>query len=178
MGIFSGAAHRSLAIRPSKIHGHGVFACRSFRKGEYIATIKGSKVIYKSYYRGQSNRYPDWIGMGHNTWIDPVDEFQYINHSCDPNVGVMGSRALKAYALRNIQEGEELTIDYSIIEGDSDFIFENNEPKHDKYRQYIGSIHSLPEEVFRSYLPFVPSYFKKLYEKEVLLGHGEHKTGK
>lgn len=84
----------------------------------------------------------------------------------------MGSRALKAYALRDIQEGEELTIDYSIIEADADFMFENNEHKHEKYRQYIGSIQTLSPEVFHSYLPFIPSYFKKIYQKEVLLKNG------
>ncbi len=160
--------HRPLAVRKSGIHGYGVFATTSFKKGRYIATVRGSKVTYKSYFRGQSNRYSDWIGVGKDTWIDPVDEFQYINHSCNPNVGMAGSRTIKAYALRDIEEGEEITIDYSTIEADAEFIFENGEPVHDKYRSHIGPIQSLPEEVYQSYLPFIPTYFRELYEREVL----------
>lgn len=164
----SGASHRSLAILPSGIDGYGVFVKKAFKKGAYIAAIKGSKVVYKSYFRGQSNRYSNWIGVGKDTWIDPVDEFQYINHSCDPNAGIAGKRTLKAYALRDIAAGEELTIDYSTVEEDHEFIFENTEPKHPKYRQFVGPIQSLPHEAFKAYLPFIPDYFKKVYEDEVL----------
>lgn len=163
-----GVSHRRLAIRKSSIHGHGVFAVVAFRKGEYIATVTGSKVIYKSFFRGQSNRYSDWIGVAKDTWIDPVDEFQYINHSCDPNVGMQGVRSLRAYALRDIAVGEELTLDYSIIEADTEYSFENEEPKHEKWRPYIGPVQSLPEDVYRSYLPFIPKYFQEVYEREVL----------
>jgi SET domain-containing protein len=159
---------RVLAIRESKIHGYGVFACKKFKKEQYIATIIGSQVTYKSYFKGQSNRYSNWIGIGKDTWIDPVDEFQYVNHSSNPNAGIKGTRILKVYALRDIELGEEITIDYSITESDKEFCFENSEPDHDKHRKYIGSIHTLPAHIFKSYLPFIPSYFRKIYEKEVL----------
>jgi hypothetical protein len=164
--------HRSLTVRKSGIHGYGVFAAKSFKKGEYIATVHGSKVIYKSHYKGQSNRYSDWIGVGKDTWIDPVDEFQYINHSCSPNAGAKGSRVLKVYALRDISVGEELTLDYATIEADGEFIFENNEPPNEHYRKFVGPVQSLPEEVYERYLPYIPAYFQKVYKDEVLSKNG------
>jgi len=39
-----------------------------------------------------------------------------LNHSCDPNVGVRGQ--ITFVAIRAIRAGEELTIDYAMIDGD------------------------------------------------------------
>lgn len=168
---------RPIAIKKSPIHGYGVFACKDFKRGDYIATVLGSKVEYKSYFRGQSNRYANWIGLGKNRWVDPVDEFQYVNHSCNPSAGLAGDRILKVYALRNIRAGEEITIDYSITEDDEAFEFMNCEPEHESHRKVIGPIQSLPVEVFKTYLPFIPTHFRKVYEREVLSKHDDTKGG-
>lgn len=161
-----------LAVRESAIHGYGVFTNEPIKKGKFIAELRGSRIHYKSSVYGQSNRYSDWIGIGKDIWIDPIDEFQYLNHSCNPNAGLTGSRKLRMHALRDIAEGEEITIDYSITEEDPDYCFENLEAGHSLFRQYIGPVQSLPREVFESYLPFVPDHFRKVYEREVLLkGH-------
>ena len=42
----------------------------------------------------------------------------HLNHSCDPNVGVQGQ--IVFVALRDIEEDEELTIDYSTISDEPD----------------------------------------------------------
>ncbi len=157
-----------LSIQNSPIHGYGVFTLQPIKKGKFIAELRGSRVIYKSVIHGQSNRYNDWIGVGKDTWIDPIDEFQYLNHSCNPTAGLKGSRKLKLHALRDLNEGEEVTIDYSTTEEDPDYCFENLEPESGKMRRFVGSIQSLPPEVFESYLPFIPDHFRKVYEREVL----------
>lgn len=157
-----------LAVKKSSIHGYGVFTLEKLRKGQFIAELQGSRVVYESNIHGQSNRYEDWIGLGKNTWIDPIDEFQYLNHSCNPTAGFKGSRKLKLYALRDLQEGEEVTIDYSITEEDPDYCFENMEPEHEHYRRFIGPVQSLPVDVYKRYLPFIPKRLKEVYEKEVL----------
>lgn len=160
---------RLVSIKLSSIHGHGVFALKSFRRGEHIGNIKGSRVVYRSNIGGQSNRYPDWVGISPNTWIDPIDEFQYLNHSCNPTCGVKGNRIHKVFALRDIQVGEEITIDYSTTESDHHFTFENREsPDTPYFRSIIGPIQSLPIEVYMRYLPYIPKAFQKVYEKEVL----------
>ncbi|MFZ1988096.1 MAG: SET domain-containing protein [Minisyncoccia bacterium] len=162
-----------LAIKKSPIHGYGVFAQQSLKKGQFISELKGARVVYESKILGLSNRYPDWIGIGKNTWIDPVDEFEYLNHSCNPNAGLKGNRILKLYALRNIAEGEEITIDYAITEEDPDYCFENFEPEHEYYRRFVGPIQTLPRDVYERYLPFIPERFKKVYENEIVL-KGKH----
>lgn len=157
-----------LTVQPSNIDGYGVFTKQFIKRGSFIAQLHGSRVLYKSVIHGQSNRYDNWIGIGKDTWIDPIDEFQYLNHSCNPSAGLQGTRNLKLYAMRDLQPGEEITIDYSTTEEDPDYCFENSEPEGVNIRKYVGSIQTLPKEVFLSYLPFIPDYFRKVYEREVL----------
>lgn len=157
-----------LTVQKSRIEGYGVFSMESVKKGQFIAELKGSKVHYESKVFGQSNRYDNWIGIGKDLWIDPIDEFQYLNHSCNPNAGLKGLRKLKLYALRAIEPGEEITIDYSTTEEDPDYGFENLDTSPEGYRKYIGAIDTLPEEVFHKYLPYIPTHFKKVYESKVL----------
>ena len=162
-----------LAVLPSSIHGHGVFTRQPLKKGEYIAELRGSKVRYEPTIYGQSNRYGDWIGIGKDTWIDPIDEFQYLNHSCNPSAGLKGSRKLRLYAMRDLAVGDEITIDYSTTEEDVDYCFETAEPQSPYFRKYIGPVQSLPLEVYERYLPFIPKHFQKVYQREVLSKHGE-----
>jgi len=159
---------KKLSIQQSPIHGFGVFTRQAVKRGEFIAELRGSKVVYKSIIHGQSNRYNDWIGIGKDTWIDPIDEFQYLNHSCSPTAGLQGSRKLKLYALRDLMEGEEVTIDYSTTEEDPDYCFENLERDSSRTRRFVGPVQSLPPEVYESYLPFIPDHFQKVYKREVL----------
>lgn len=44
----------------------------------------------------------------------PVEPAEYVNHSCNPNVGVHGQMAL--VALRDIAVGEEICFDYAMSE--------------------------------------------------------------
>jgi len=41
----------------------------------------------------------------------------FLNHSCSPNVGVRGE--ITFVAMRDIKAGEELTIDYAMIDDDN-----------------------------------------------------------
>ncbi len=158
----------SLSIHESPIHGYGVFTNLPLKKGAFIADLRGSKVRYDSSIYGQSNRYGDWIGIGKDTWIDPIDEFQYLNHSCSPTAGLKGSRKLKLYALRDLEANEEITIDYSTTEEDPDYCFENSEPATENHRHFVGPVQSLPLEIYNKYLPYIPRNFQKVYEREVL----------
>ena len=49
----------------------------------------------------------------------------YVNHSCDPNCGLLISREkeiLQLHALRPLREGEELSIDYDSFEYEIHFM--------------------------------------------------------
>lgn len=44
----------------------------------------------------------------------------FINHSCDPNTG-SGGDVYTLVAMRDIEPGEEITIDYAVVDGDPDW---------------------------------------------------------
>lgn len=51
------------------------------------------------------------------------EDADYINHSCDPNCGIKGK--LVVVAMRDIEPGEEITLDYAMMES-SDYSFNCN----------------------------------------------------
>ena len=105
---------------------------------------------------------PNWIGVDQDQWIDPDKFFKFINHSCAPNAGVKGR--VTCVALRDIKEGEEITFDYSTIEGD-DLWQMPCACTAENCREVVRSIQHLPEENFKAYFPYVSNYFKKIYLK-------------
>ena len=101
------------------------------------------------------------MGIDRKTWIYPIGIDMYVNHSCDPNTGIKGK--VTFVALRNIKKDEEITFDYSISE---DSLWEmpcNCGAKN--CRKIVGGIKTLPEKTYKKYLPYIPKYFQKVYEK-------------
>jgi len=47
------------------------------------------------------------------------DTMTYLNHSCDPNIGIAGN--IVTVAMRDIESGEELTIDYAMFDDSPDY---------------------------------------------------------
>jgi hypothetical protein len=144
----------------SKIDGLGIKAGENIKKGDVIQHIKGEARFFVPRNKKESASYPDWVGIGKNRWINPDYPNQYLNHSCNPNSGIKGKVTM--VALKNIKEGEEITIDYSTIEGDD--MWEMKCHCGEKNcRKIIRSIQFLPDKQFKKYLPYVPTYFKKLH---------------
>ena len=93
------------------------------------------------------------------------EQHKFLNHSCEP---VAGMKGLTLIALRDIKEGDEITIDYSIQEGDH--LWEMKcDCKSNNCRCTVRSVQFLPEKTFKKYLPYIPAYFKKVYEKHISL---------
>lgn len=102
---------REVEVRPSPIHGRGLFALRPFRAGDTVlrwnlscilsgaeaAALPASKRVYTHPFEG-----------GRVILIQPPE--RYVNHSCDSNTFV---RDFSDVALRDIAAGEEITSDYS-----------------------------------------------------------------
>jgi uncharacterized protein len=146
----------------SKIDGMGVMAGEKIKKGEIIQHIKGEAKFFVPKNREESISYPDWIGVGKNRWIDPDYPNKYLNHSCNPNTGIKGKVTM--VALEDIKEGEEITIDYSIIEGDDMWEMEC-QCGEKNCRKIIRSVQFLPEKQFKKYMPYIPKYFQKLHNR-------------
>ena len=110
-----------LKVKQSKIYGKGCFALEHFPARKKIELyegelIKGSRKI-QARIRKQMETAVKIITIDDDTAIDGEvggNETAYINHSCDPNAFIRVVPGLKVaiFARRDIQPGEELTIDY------------------------------------------------------------------
>lgn len=153
---------KHIYIATSKIAGMGIMIGEDVKKGDSIFTVKGPVKFKVNQSKKDALANPNWVGISENEWIDPIRPYKFLNHSCDPNSGIKGKVTLAA--LRNIKEGEEITIDYSIIEGDERWEMPCACGAK-KCRKIVKSIQYLPKKVYNSYLPFIAKPFQKLYQK-------------
>jgi len=106
---------KNVVVKESRISGKGVFSNRSFRKGEVILEMDDSHVVTDSskLTKEQHEFELDYLADGKIVVMQAPE--RYINHSCDPNSYVKTIRGIrKAFAMRDIQKGEEIVGDYSI----------------------------------------------------------------
>jgi SET domain-containing protein len=114
--------------RRSPIHGNGVFATETIRKGEQIVEYKGRLI---SHQEADANHHGD-INTGHTFLFTLNDDYiidasrggnlaKWINCSCEPNSvafvhedesGDPRKEKVIIEALRAIKPGEEITYDY------------------------------------------------------------------
>mgnify|MGYP001572637729 CR=1 FL=1 len=88
----------------------------------------------------------------------------YLNHSCDPNIGIKGR--VTFVALKNIKKGEEVAFDYSTTEDDMLWHLPFKCMCVSKNcRSKIRSIQFLPHKIFKAYLPYIPNYFQGVYTR-------------
>jgi len=113
-----------LAIRESLINGRGCFATISFQRWRKIAPYAGEKISNAEAKRRGGRRILRICGIDNRWSIDGSrggNGTHYINHSCTPNAFTRTLYGqLIFFALRDIQPGEEITIDYeSTLHSDS-----------------------------------------------------------
>ncbi|MET0626769.1 MAG: SET domain-containing protein-lysine N-methyltransferase [Pyrinomonadaceae bacterium] len=112
-----------LTVKKSNIYGKGCFALAHFPARKKIATyagelVKGERKIEARLRRlARDSEAIKIIRIDENTAVDGAvggDATAFINHSCDPNAFMRIVPGLKVviFARRDIQPGEELTIDY------------------------------------------------------------------
>lgn len=89
--IYSKSLQNNYVIRPSPIHGNGIFANRDFKKGEFI-----------------------------NTHFEPGEEITdfgaHLNHCSSPTARSyrLDDGSYKTYAEKDIKKGDEVTLDYTV----------------------------------------------------------------
>ena len=153
----------ALDVRRTDRTGLGLFTDAAFQRGQYVCTLAGKVRRWRSRTATDASTNENWIGIGRDLWIEPDDHFMFINHSCDPNLGIAGERDV--IALRDIVSGEELTFDYSITADEAAWRM-NCHCGSASCRGVIGPVWSLPYETFLRYLPCVPDYFRRRYLQE------------
>lgn len=153
---------KSIQVGKSSIHGRGVFVTRKVAKGDIISRLQGEMRMKKNRSVQDALANPDWVGIAKNRWIDPIPPYKYINHSCEPSAGIKGTVTM--VALRDLKPRDEITIDYSTIEEDKNWHMRCSCGSR-KCRKIIRSMEFLPEKKFKAYLPYIPTYFTKIYTK-------------
>ncbi len=153
----------SLFIGQTASIGLGVFTGDAFVCGDRVARLEGIEHRGPALMSADPMAHPNWIGVGAYRWIDPDPPFSFLNHSCDPNLGMANGRDF--VALRAIAPGEELTLDYAITECDPDWQMDC-QCGHRHCRGVVRAIQFLPAEAFRQYLPNINPFFQALYESE------------
>ena len=95
---------RRLVVKPSDIHGKGLFAGQYFEPDDYIGRYEGPIVDY-------DGPYVLWVldddGTGYG--IDGKNHMRWLNHSSQPNAEFFND---ELYAIEPISPGDEITFHY------------------------------------------------------------------
>lgn len=121
-----------IILKPSKIHGIGVFTLDDINKNEMVELWGGRDCKFVSDKRKKiicKNPKMDFLFQRYcvkskRGWWCPLDFIKmsvvwYINHSNEPNLESPDD-GYKYYATRKIKSGEELTINYKSLNSDID----------------------------------------------------------
>jgi hypothetical protein len=110
-------------VKPSLIHGRGLFAVEAFREGE-IVCVKGGRIFRREQWQEISAllgaaeiQIADDLFIGPSGPEEREGSMIFSNHSCDPNIGVKGQ--IVFVAMRDIAPGEELTHDWATTDDDT-----------------------------------------------------------
>lgn len=115
---------RPWRVLESPIHGRGVFAARTIRKGETIIEYRGRRTSYEEACEGPDsdphNPYHTFLfSLDDGRVIDASvrgNAARWINHSCAPNCETYEDDEGRVFieARRTIRAGEELAYDYQL----------------------------------------------------------------
>ena len=119
---------RAWRVRRSPVHGRGVFAARTIRKGETVIEYRGKRMTWDDACEQPASDDAD----PYHTFLFSLDDgrvidaaiggnaARWINHSCAPNCETYEDERGRVFvaARRTIRPGEELSYDYKLeIEG-------------------------------------------------------------
>ena len=110
----------SLSVKKSNVHGEGLFSEKYFDSGQVITKIDGELIDADECVRreAEGNVYIFWKSDDEYIDVSEWPFLRYINHACDYNCDIEEDEKgnLILIAGKNIQAGDELTIDYGYDE--------------------------------------------------------------
>ncbi len=120
-----------IIVKSSPIHGKGVFAAKTIKKGAAIIEYKGERISWKLAEKRHPHDPKDpnhtfYFSLEDGRCIDAKyggNAARWINHSCKPSCETRednfdGEPRVFIYAKRDLKPGEELFYDYSLdVEG-------------------------------------------------------------
>ena len=101
-------------VIPSRF-GKAVIATRAIMAGELILQFRGRLYDIDTYKKKVKSHKNYFLQVDRSLFLGPTrSPDNYVNHSCEPNGGLIKlKRNLYLKALRPIEQGEEVTFDYS-----------------------------------------------------------------
>ena len=152
--------------KKSALNNIGYFAKEDIKKGE-IVFIRGGHILTKEELFSSSviNSYfpvSDDYFLAAKTKEEEESIKLYINHSCNPNVGLHGE--ITFIAMRNIKKGEELTVDYAFIDNE-DYSFKCT-CGSDNCRGTITGFDWKIKELQEKYYDYFAQYLKDKIDEE------------
>ncbi len=158
------ASHYSIGPCPL---GEGIFARQRIRQAGMILGFTGPIVSGSAAFTKGENSF-NLLQIGPSEYLDLEQPGVFLNHSCEPNAGVVDDTVV--IALRDIAPGEEITFDYSTTMSEQ---FETMQCLcgRPNCRQVIGDFHDLPHTLKDRYLA------ARLVQKFIVAEHRERQRG-
>ncbi len=154
--------YKKLEIKVSRISGRGLFSKEKIFKGELVLRFGGYLDTKEYRYSGSLLR-STCIGLSDSVIIGEKsfgtkDLSDYINHSCNPNIGLYD--ALTLVAICDIEKGSELLCDYSFWENNEDWVMKDIcNCGYEKCRREINGKYwkqiSVGDKNFKYYSPYL-----------------------
>jgi hypothetical protein len=96
--------------------GNGIFAQQPINKGELVAVFGGVIYEWDTFVNLPEIERSLCIQVEENFFLvpRPIGAGDYVNHSCNPNAGLLGQVVL--VAMRDIHPGEEVCFDYAMCD--------------------------------------------------------------
>ena len=152
------APHEPVEVRNGRL-GRCVCATRDIAAGETILETWGRQLAKRSRHSMQVDA---------DTHILPDGVTVLVNHSCEPNCGVViraAAKKLEVRALRPIAAGEELTFDYDTFEYEVEHLKGPCLCGSAKCRGRVAGYKHLPAEAKARYGEFIADYLRILETK-------------
>jgi hypothetical protein len=150
-----------IAVVPSPIQGHGVFAIEAISCGTVLLRIDDSRVIDSEHplrpEDGESEIHFDYLPDG--TVVLMRSPECYINHSCEPNCYIYSvNRERFLLTKRDVAADEEILVDYAVNAVDGD----EGECRCGALQcrgYHKCDFFTLPSVLQREYLPYLDPWF-------------------
>lgn len=107
----------AVEVRPSRIDGQGAFAAEPIPARRKIGEIRGESIsVREARRRAKGQARIMIVELSDKRAIDAsgsTDPLRFTNHSCRPNAVLrIRQGRVEFYAMRDVQPGEELTVNY------------------------------------------------------------------
>lgn len=145
----------AITTKSSPIAGKGIFVDEPVKKGEKILKFDGPIISWdEAVAKGRENHV---VPVGVDKYVDIYEPESLVNHSCDPSTGFSDSATL--IALHDLDKGDEITFDYSLVTADGWTMDCMCGAKN--CRGKVGDYKDLPEEVKARYKDVTPEWIKE-----------------